>query len=556
VINTSNDGVGSLRQAILDANASPGPDTITFNITTCMGVCVIQPASALPPLEGGEITIDGYSQPGAVEATATTSATILIEIDGTNAGEAYGLHVTSTGNVVRGLAITNFAWDGIRVAENQATGNTISGNHIGTGADGTSDGGNALAGVRVTGGAQFNTIGGDEPGERNVISGNDSYGVELGTAGMSSNFVSGNYIGTDASGTVPLPNGGGVRVSSSTQHNTVGGDVPGERNVISGNAGHGISIYNNPAHNTISGNFIGIDASGSSSLTNNGYGVVLFNSAQNNTIGGDTPGEGNVISANSYSGVRMYHTGTMSNTVEGNYIGTDSTGTHDLGNGEHGVHLDDGAQNNTIGEGNVISGNDRFGILINAFSGGASGNVVVGNYIGTDATGQAALGNSWSGVALSNGAQDNIIGPGNIIANNVQDGVQVGDTGTTGNAITQNSILGNDTGISLYSGAHGGIEAPVVTKIGLGSIEVTGTACASCTVELFANGDDDGEGENYLGSTPADGSGGFTVTLEVHPGAHFLTATATDPISGTSEFSAPFETGLSWVLLPVVLRAP
>jgi hypothetical protein len=78
----------------------------------------------------------------------------------------------------------------------------------------------------------------------------------------------------------------------------------------------------------------------------------------------------------------------------------------------------------------------------------------------------------------------------------------------------------------------------------------------SCTVELFANGDDDGEGELYIGSTPADGGGDFAVTLEVGPGMHFLTATATDVISGTSEFSAPFETGISWVMLPVVLRAP
>jgi hypothetical protein len=245
----------------------------------------------------------------------------------------------------------------------------------------------------------------------------------------------------------------------------------------------------------------------------------------------------------------------MSNTVAGNYIGTDATGTLDLGNGEHGICIDDGAQYNTIGEGNVISGNGRFGVQINAFSSGAVGNIVFGNKIGTDATGQEALGNGWSGIILSHGAQNNTIGPGNVIAHNGSDGVQAGDPGTAGNAITQNSVFGNDNGIYLYGGAHGGIEPPVVDSVSLGSIEVTGTACELCTVELFSNSDDDGEGEEYIGTTAADASGHFTVTLPSAPGTSFLTATATDVISGTSEFSVPFEVLVTRVLLPVVLRA-
>jgi titin len=747
VTNTADDADGSLRQAIASANLSTGPVTITFNIPSCGGVCVIQPESALPILTGGEITIDGYSQSGALEATATTSATILIEIDGTNAGEAHGLQISSAGNVVRGLAIVNFQRNGVRVAGSGAIGNVISGNHIGTDAGGVSGGGHPWGGVYVATGAQYNTIGGDEPGERNVISGNDEYGIvvtgsetgnntvsgnyvgtdangtavlanlssgvnvtggtkynkiggdapgernvisgnsgqgicisgagtmsntvsgnfvgidasgayslpntfigvniiggatyntiggdasgegnvisgntpwgvaiqdtgtmsntvagnyigtdasgtqdlgnsqhgvnilkgaqfntiggdvpgernvisgndergiSLSSTATSHNTVSGNYIGTDASGAIALANPVGVVISGGPHHNTIGGDAPGERNVISGNEEHGVLIYSgSTTHNTVSGNFIGIDASGSNPLANDGHGIFIANGAHNNTIGGDTPGEGNVISANSDSGVRIYRTGTMSNTVAGNYIGTDATGTQDLGNGDHGVEIDDGAQSNTIGEGNVISGNNRRGVYIN--SSGTAGNVVFGNYIGTDAAGQEALGNAWSGVALSNGAQNNSIGPGNVIAHNGYDGVRLSVSGTTGNVITQNSILGNDMGISLNSGANGGIEPPVVTDIGSGSIEVTGTACELCTVELFANGNDDGEGELYAGSAAADAGGHFTVTLASSAGAHFLTATATDVISGTSEFSAPYGIILNRVMLPVVLRAP
>jgi hypothetical protein len=231
-----------------------------------------------------------------------------------------------------------------------------------------------------------------------------------------------------------------------------------------------------------------------------------------------------------------------------------STGTQDLGNSHHGVLIDSGAENNIIGEGNVISGNERYGIVINASA--TAGNTVVGNYIGTGATGRETLGNEWSGVALSNGAQNNAIGPGNVIAHHACDGVDVLNGGTTGNVITQNSISDSIYGIHLFGGANGGIEPPAVASITLGSIEITGTACALCTVELFGNGDDDGEGEAYMGSTAAYGSGDFARTLASCAGTHFLTTTATASISGTSEFSAQVETGLSWVLLPMVSRAP
>jgi hypothetical protein len=148
-------------------------------------------------------------------------------------------------------------------------------------------------------------------------------------------------------------------------------------------------------------------------------------------------------------------------------------------------------------------------------------------------------------------AQNNTIGLGNVIAHHAYDGVEVLNSGTTGSVITQYTIFDNIYGIHLFGGANGGIEPPTVASI---TLEITGTACALCTVKLFGKGDDDGEGEACMGSTGADGSGDSALTLASYPGTHFLTATTTDPISGTSECSAYLETGLSWVLLPMVSR--
>jgi hypothetical protein len=556
VINTNDMGPGSLRQAIVDANDNPGPDTITFNIPPCGGACVIQPATALPQLSGGETTIDGYTQPGAQMATATTSATIQIQIDGTNAGLVHGLYATSAGNTIRGLSVVHFQHDGIRIAGPQAMGNVVAGNHIGTDAAGMGAGGNTWSGVYLGAGARYNTIGGDAPAARNVVSGNDSWGINLVGSAVMSNTVSGNYVGTDASGTISLPNDGvGIHLTGGTRYNTIGGDAPGQRNVVSGNTGHGISLSSDGTiSNTVSGNYIGTDASGAPPLPNSGIGVSIGGGAQYNTVGGDRPGEGNVISASGAWGVGIAGTGTMSNTVSGNYIGTDASGTAALPNAQHGVYIHMGARNNTVGPDNVISGNGNYGVNINAFTDATAGNTVFGNYIGTDATGRQPLGNGFSGVVMANGTRDNTIGPGNVIAYNTYDGVEVEGGGTLGNVITRNRISHNVLGIDLFPGANGGIQPPVLTGLTVGSIQITGTACPFCTVELFTNSDADGEGETYADSAIAGANGDFTLQPPGHLAKPFLTATATDPISGTSEFSGVYDSGITSIYLPAVLR--
>jgi hypothetical protein len=199
--------------------------------------------------------------------------------------------------------------------------------------------------------------------------------------------------------------------------------------VINRFGGLGIFITTNGG-NIVEGNFIGTDVTGSVDLGNSLGGVRIFN-ASNNTIGGTVASARNIISGNSFDGVTIVGSLATMNQVQGNLIGTDVTGTADLGNSSEGVSISTNAANNTIGgmmagARNVISGNDANGV---GLSGGATGNIVQGNFLGTDMTGAVALGNGGAGVII-NGGSDNTIGgtaasAGNTIAFNSGRGVLV-----------------------------------------------------------------------------------------------------------------------------------
>jgi CSLREA domain-containing protein len=454
---------------------------------------------------------------------------------------------------------------GVRILYSDATGNTVSGNYIGTDSSGAARLGNDLEGIRIEAGAHDNVIGGNTPGHRNVISGNGQNGIWIDGSQYSSttgNIVSGNYIGTDASGTVGLGNeGDGVQISGGSHGNIVGGDTDGERNIISGNDDRGIYIYGDSdvsaTGNAVYGNYIGTDATGTAVLGNGGSGICIGKYTANNFVGGNTPGERNVISGNTQWGVEIKDSSATYTTVSGNYIGTDASGMTDLGNDYSGVFIHVGAHDNTIGgdtagERNTISGNDHHGVFIHD----SDSNTVCGNYIGTDASGTASLGNSWHGVGVGLGAQDNLVGPGNVVAYNGWDGVGVDGSTTVAIVITQNSIYANSgMGIDLTDSANGGIAAPVIiTTTNTGPINIKGTACPGCTVEVFENRRADGEGETYVGSSTANASGDFDVTVSSLSKPH-LTATATDPLSGTSEFASVFSTvEVTYVYVPIVMR--
>ena len=468
VLNTNDAGPGSLRDAIIQANALAGADIINFNIPGA-GVKTIAPLSSLPIITQA-VTIDGTSQPGF-------AGTPLIQLDGTSAGgTTNGILITGSGSTIRGLAINRFGGSGIFILGNAATGNSVLGNFIGTDVNGTADLGNGGSGV-VVDNAAGNTIGGTAAGDRNIISGNALFGVWLNAAGAANNIVRGNYIGTNAAGTAALPNDAtGIQVQGAP-NNTIGGTNAADRNLISGNGSAGVFIDAATATgNTVLGNFIGTNINGTANLGNVGFGVAIQN-APNNTIGGNTAGARNIISGNGF-GVVIQNTPATSNAatgnkVLGNFIGTDVNGTADLGNTSTGVLVNNAASNTiggtAAGDRNIISGNDGFGVQI--LNANATLNSVLGNYIGTNAAGTAALPNSIGVVvdnAPSNTIGGSVAGAGNIISGNSSPtaglGVQI-----TGASATGNTLRGNFIGVA----ANGS------TPLANSSIGVQITAAAS-----------------------------------------------------------------------------
>jgi len=247
VTTTAASGPGSLSQAILDANANVGADTIEFNIPGS-GVQMITGA---PPDLTDPVSIDGYTQPGASPNTLAVGddAVLLIQLVGGP------LRIPAQGCAVSGLVIRGFTMPGDQA---NGGGNVISGNFIGTNADGSAASGN---GVGVSISSWTNTIGGWNPADRNLISGNSGAGISIGFSKQ--NTVQNNYIGTNAAGTAAVPNlAGGINehggMTFSTYNKFIG-------NLISGNSGVGLYL-DRGGDGQNSGNLIGTDATGTQPL--------------------------------------------------------------------------------------------------------------------------------------------------------------------------------------------------------------------------------------------------------------------------------------------------
>lgn len=292
------------------------------------------------------------------------------------------------------------------------------------------------------------------------------------------------------------------------------------------------AILLNTTGTTVSNNYLGLQADGVTTAGNQ-VGVTI-NGQTGNLI------RNNVVSGNLY-GVRLVGSGSQDNTVRNNYIGTDSGGTLDKGNSSDGVRLE-GAPNNLI-EDNTISGNGGDGIEI---SGGATGNRIFSNNIGTYANGSGSLGNSANGVNI-NTASDNFVSDSNLIRNNGGSGVYVASG--TGNLISENSITANAViGIMLASGGNANTPAPQLISASNGGsyILVEGQISGALpntayTLEFFRN-TSGGQGETYIftSTVTTDGSGfaSFTAGPPVSvPDLTIITATATDPANNTSQFS-------------------
>ena len=399
VTNTNDAGPGSLRQAILDANATPGADDIVFAIPGT-GPFIIAPFSALPSIDE-TVLIDGYSQTGSVIGTMAARV-IQIVINGAAAGgAANGLTLNADGIIITGLCINSFGQSGINVL-NGVDGLLILGNFIGTDPTGFVDLGNGNHGINFGDGSPggsdgvivgTNSDGFDDNSEGNLISGNGQDGI-LGWA-MTNSIFSGNFIGSDRFGMgTTLGNGrNGILLTVNSTGNRIGtnGDGVNDIEELNGfimNVGRGIWISANSNNNVVAGNIVGLNTAGAAA-GNLTAGIEILN-ASNNRIGVDASAP-NFIA--------------QSNVVSSN-----------------------------AGNGIVLSAHDLFGF----YNFNSTGNVVAGNYIGTTPT-NVSRGNAFSGIVLD--AADGLLLVDNIIGSN-NDG---NNDAAEGNVIAYNSIIGLGT---------------------------------------------------------------------------------------------------------------
>ncbi len=465
VSTAADSGAGSLRQAILSSNAAPGSNTIDFGIGS--GAQTISLLSALPNITV-PVAIDGTTQPGYTTAP-------LIDLDGTGAGSSangFDLAAGSGGSTISALVINNFNADGILVT---TTGNAIQSSYIGTNAAGSASGATAMQyGIFVSGSS--NTIGGTASGSGNVISGNTGNGIQFSGGSATGNAVEGDYIGTDVTGTLALPNFNGVLLDTGASGNTIGGSSALARNIISGNADDGVVIdATGTGNNLVAGNYIGLGPDGTTAVGNALEGVFVVNSGTGNTIGGltSTPGTGlgNIIGnqLSFYNSYGIALQGIAAVSVLGNVIGLNAAGN--AAPNMSGIRVS-GSNGNVIGGGlagsaNVLSGNAFYGILL---TNGSAFNLVQGNLIGTDASGTVERSNGSTGVYLSTGSNNNVIGTngdgvndateGNVIAGTDFSLVTLDSVGTNGNVIAGNAIGTDRTG-TLAMGGTVGIEVGV-----------------------------------------------------------------------------------------------
>ena len=451
--------------------------------------------------------------------------------------------------------ISGNSGDGVDITGAGTSGNLVAGNFVGVDATGASAVANSGEGIVVDGTAN-NTIGGTALSSGNVVSGNAQLGIDIKNAGASGNLVLGNKVGTNATGTAAVPNlTDGIAVQGAATATTIGGTVAGAGNVISGNTSFGLFIT--ASGTLLAGNTIGLDVTGESAIPNGSYGVAI--DASGVTIGGTSASARNLISGNAFDGMIIESSSTL---VEGNYVGLDATGTLALPNAGIGIWIDGGTSNSiggsVLGAANVISGNEDDGVQV--FDG--QGNVVLGNWIGTNATGTAVLGNLGDGVHVSQGSLNTVggtgQGAGNLISGN-EIGVEINQT--TGALVQGNLIgldqtgsiaFGNTTGAgvvvdggstaSTVGGAVGG--ARNVISGNVAGIVVTGATTAGTLVAGNLLGTDikgASAAGNFLAGILLAGGTGTTIGG--------MTSLARNVISGNATYGIEIENGVPGTLI-------
>lgn len=488
VTGTRDSGGGSLRQAILDANANPGPDEIQFNILWG-GVHRIHLNSPLPEVTG-PTTIDATTQPGYLDRP-------LVELDGSRAGpDADGLVLLGRPSVVRGLAINRFSRHGVVFrefsrAETAQPLNLLEASYVGLSAAGDGARPNGGAGVLVA--APFTRV-----RQKNVISGNAGPGVwivpELGTS-LASVTVEQNYIGTDAAGERAVGNGGEGVLIDGLQRYPRSAEVLLLYNVVSGNGASGIRVshvregYGSRRPVTLAANRVGTNAAGNLALPNGTSPAAAWRDGVTSTDGSvvfvtAVPGvsERNLVSGNMGAGIRA--TSGSNVWVGGAYVGTDLTGNASIGNGGDGIVAEQAMRLTVTGA--VVSGNGGDGVRVVGVVATPSdpSKVSHNTRIGMSADGTKALGNAGNGVTVraSRNVQKGSLppppGPGwgdlpyplppNYIGGNGGDGVRVeGDASSREGASLR--VYDNRVGFGLpVRGADNRTTAPAIGNGGSG----------------------------------------------------------------------------------------
>ena len=476
VVNILDSGPGSLRQAVLDANAAPNvggvPDLINFNIPGG-GVHTIALVDPMRITDG--VKIDGYSQPGAIENSLAvgSNAQLKIEVDCSAVNAAVIIFSGGGGSTVRGLVLNRAPFNVFHVGLSAVSNNnTIAGNYIGTDPTGMEYVGAGFYSIMTF--SEGTTIGGPTPADRNVIAGgifDTSVGLTAGAV------VQGNYLGINAAGTAALTSDSFFGVVATERATIVD-------NVIVATA-EGIELGG--GENLVRGNRIGTDATGTVGL-GAGTGIRIGNNGVNNTI------SDNLISGGTI-GIHIDPFPSIAGLViQGNKIGTDINGTAAIPNSGDGIKIG-GPGGATIGGTNPGEGN------VIAFNGGA------GISMSNSPTGYAILGNS----IHSNGGLGIALNGGN--------------GGQTAPVITSSSTAAGQTTIA------GTLSSTPNTTFRL---EFFANDAADSTGfgegQTFLGFKDDVR-------TDDQGNAGFNVTF-ANPGGSVISATATDPAGNTSEFSA------------------
>ena len=453
----------------------------------------------------------------------------------------------------------------------------IQGNQIGTTRVGTAPKGNDAPGIKIEGAGVKDVVIGDwdERGRGNVISGNETHGVEID--GANGWKIWNNLIGLDVDGEEAVANKEhGVKLSNTTEGMLGTNEEPHAGNTISGNDMAGVMISNDVVENVvISHNVIGASPFGRQAVPNEdgirveaplgegGRRLVIGgrNTGNVNGIAPDLLQAGNLISGNTRDGIRVEAPGGQGDPsifgldIFGNQIGIQETTVNPLGNGSAGIRISGGAVEEVIigssddeAMRNVIAGNTEDGIVIEE---GASRIEIHRNRIGSSPSGINELPNGRHGIWIKDGATRNLV-ERNDIWFNTENGVRISGASTERNKLTNNSIHRNlKDGIVLEGGANGGIQPPALDRLftpGRSTTSIDGHTIANGDVEYFTDtvfndpgywGQGRYTNVEYNASLTADANGDFTIDLGRVSPEGIITATVTDSQDNTSAFS-PF----------------